>query len=147
MRNNEKLCVNAAGEKWGFGSLITGSLCDTGHSKQKSGVNSEENPGVDPRRSDCSLAQGLGISINMLRALTMEGAEPIPRAAKGICEHLVLGPLCLEGNFRKRTLWEKTTMISALLVIHECFLYRRLVSPTCCCVSFAVLRPGLVFPR
>lgn len=47
VRNNEKLCANAAGEKRGLRSLITESVCDTGHS--------EQNSGVDPRRSGCSI--------------------------------------------------------------------------------------------
>lgn len=113
MRNNERLCVSAAGEKRVFGSLITGSVCDTGHS--------EQNSGLDPGRSDCSLAQGPEIHIYVLkqRALTTEGADPISHEAKGICERLVLGPRCLEGDSRRRTLWEKTMVTSALLVIHE----------------------------
>lgn len=116
VRNNEKLCVNAAGEKHGLGSLIMGSVCDPGHS--------EQNSGADPQRSGCSLAQGPGMGIYVLRALTTEGAEPISRAAMSICEPLGLGPLCLEGNFRRRTLREEgelIIMISALLVIHESF--------------------------
>ena len=83
MRNNEKLCVNAAGEELEFRSLITGFVCDTGHHEQDSGVDSEENSGVDPWKSDCGLAQGPGMSIYVLRALTTEGAEPISHAAKG----------------------------------------------------------------
>lgn len=127
MSNNEKLCVNAAGEKRGSRSLIMGSVCDTGQSRQ--------NSGFDPRWSGCSLAQGPEIRLYVLkqRELTTEGVETISQAAKGICEHLVLGPLCLDGNSRRRTPWEKPIMTSALLVVHQCFLGRRLVSPTCCC--------------
>lgn len=103
MRNNEKLCVSAAGEKRGSRNLITGSVCDPGHG--------EQNSGLDPRRSDCSLAQGPEIRLYVLkqRVLTTEGAEPISHVAKGICERLGLGALCLEGNSRRRTPWGKSS--------------------------------------
>lgn len=67
-----------------------GSVCDTGHTQQ--------NSGVDPRRSDCGLAQGPAVSIYVLRALTTEGAEPLSHAGKGICEHLLLGPCVRRGT-------------------------------------------------